>query len=532
MPAIAASTQTKRRLGAFRFGEDREEVAEETRSKVIETSAQDNEGAIDDTHTMHNPSSSQMTPRQPLSQVSGNSVTRECPQTPAGRLPLADLVASAEDRRKQKLHLTPVERIEWENSPLESSQENSQASSKAPKRLKRALSSSPGSSTKKHPAKKANTRVIFDLDQLQATLKTPNGDPASELWNRYSLKTQPKGRPSAETPFAQSFSQLLESSSPPSPAAYSRLRESAGLRRSFSCGIEWPVSAAKRRKTVLQGQRVATKESSQPHDVTSCRPSSRLKELVDKVHSEMIRSPRYEKTLNDTSAPSSSLPEFDNADELEARAVLATNPTTDTVRKRIAHEEIRATENQNSPGLDAGQEFKRSQQNDTSSDFGEHEIDVEMMQAMENVASSLEPLGSNKYLPDEAQVKYQGGLPLSRSTSTAAATQRNDIDDFGDEVNDIFAAELEDAVSGYDRRTEDVNKSDETSANRQQKDETAERGSQGVVTVGMTGAGETLVSDDEYGDGIDFGEGFDQDILPAAGERPMNGELPSVCMRL
>ena len=532
MPAIAASTQTKRRLGAFRFGEEREEVAEETRSKIIEIPAQENVGAINDTRTMHNPSSSQMTPRQPLSQVSGNGVTRECPQTPAGRLPLADLVASAEDRCKQKLHLTPVERIEWERSPLESSQDSSQGSSKAPKGRKRALSSSPGSSTKKHPAKKANTRVIFDLDQLQATLKTPNGDPASELWNRYSLKTQAKGKPSADTPLAQSFSQLLESSSPPSPAAYSRLRESAGLRRSFSCGIEWPVSAAKRRKTVLQGQRVATKESSQPYDATKCRPSSRLKELVDKVHSEMIRSHRYEKPANNTPAPSSSLLEFDNADELEARAILTTNVATDTGRKGTAHKEPRTTENEISAASAARQGLKYSQQNDTSSDFGEHELDVEMMKAMENAASSLEPHGGDKYLPDEAQVKNQGGLLSSTSTLAAAALQMNDNDDFEDEVNDILAAELEEAVSGYERRIKEVDKSRKTSASRQQRDETAEGESHGVVTASMTGIGETPASDDEYGDGIDFGEGFDQDILPAAGERSMDGPLPSVCMRL
>lgn len=289
MSPIAASSQSRNRLRNFQYDQ---ENAPQKHGKAIDkaigageglespSKARDFQGVQDTAHL------------QQHSQKAGRSESKECPQTPGGRLPLAELIASGDDFN-QALNLTPVERVLWNNSARNSEQGSSQETPALPKSRKRAHSSSPISSSQK----KYRTSDYFaageksiDVQHLQKVLKTPQGDPAGDLWKKYSLNAHSNEKLSPTRAFGQPFSQLLDSSSPQTPARKLLGRESAGLRRSFSCGTEWPTSAAKRRKLQATAEDTPIALAAIEEGVQkSQRSKSRLSLLVAKISGDLAR---------------------------------------------------------------------------------------------------------------------------------------------------------------------------------------------------------------------------------------------------
>ena len=508
MVPISASTQSRNKLAAFRFGkkEDKSTTRLSPQADARPTPQDDNSASY--IAEMQKLPSSQVTIRNPLSQITGNESSRECPQTPAGRLPLAELIASSEDLRKQKLNLTPVERVVWENSPLDSSLGSSQERLTTTKSRKRSRSSSPRASSHGKSTKGPQVKIAVDPQELQASLYTPNRDPVSELWNRYSLKAREKGKLSPETPSAQSFSQLLNSSSPPTPAAHARLKESAGLRRSFSCGIEWPVSAAKRRKVKHNVVEPGLEIELEADKNVEPRPQSRLRELLDKIHNELITPARQSELETSDVALSSSLPDVVGvADRKGAESIAPVQP-----KKSVASSRNTWRSGADSSRLTTAKAMsKLTKPIDTSSEFGEDVLDADLIQAMNNAASSHEPQTSSDTL-QHATLDNKAGK--SSQALAAPTLQEDQVDDFGDDASDVFAADLEDVAAVYDydgiAKANKEARELRASPKKKEKNGNAQQGAK----LPQVAEDFDEASDDEYGDDVDFAECFDQDIMP------------------
>ena len=247
---------------------------------------------------------------QSLSQKSLNNDLRECPQTPVGRIPLAELIAGSEDIQDQKLNLTPIERVVWNHSQqsVERNGENGMYASRRGR--KRAYSSSPAPSYQNgvsghFPPDKPS----FDLGNLQNSLKTPQADPASDLWSRYSLNTLDKLSPSETT--KPVFADFLNSSSPQTPAQPVQSRVKDSLQRSYSCNLEWPTSVAKRRKLQYsssnQEMSASLADSMPKHDEKGRSKMARVSLLVEEIQDRLARPKVGENKKRELSASSAHL---------------------------------------------------------------------------------------------------------------------------------------------------------------------------------------------------------------------------------
>lgn len=437
-------------------------------------------------------SSPHATPRsQILSQKTGRQVHNECPQTPVGRLPLAELIANGEDLN-QTLNVTPVERVLWGTSARTSCRGSSQETPMLRRSRKRAYSSSPTSSSQK--------KIVlqqFTGDQVSAqnpiqlkALKTPQGDPASDLWNRYSLDIKSHEKRSPTEMNDRSFLQSMNSSSPQQPFQAFNAKESAGLRRSFSCSMEWPTSAAKRRK--LQHDlshpelQVGPTAAEQPI-MKSQKSRSRLSLLVDKIHDDLARPP-VDNT--DSSSASATKPLHSKADE--PINDLPGSPEQPARQEARASSGVQTLQNQDENAIEmlshlTGEEPhpSRSQSEqpergtceqvrnepDAGSDFGDDDLDLEILEALDAPVASVQPVDMKPKRPESrngnpnskpkpncegdqafnsvghAQVledKNQQPAPFVVRNATFGAGQDNE---FGDDADDVSAEDLEDAIA-------------------------------------------------------------------------------------
>ncbi|KAK4242778.1 hypothetical protein C8A03DRAFT_11057 [Achaetomium macrosporum] len=153
--------------------------------------------------------------------------------TPASRPAWQDLLGRPEAPKEDE-HPSPNERVLWRNDH-DADQPVAMSPLLSRKGRKRARSSSPVSS----PASKHTTPAV-DVKKLAEVLRTPNADPALELWDRFSVPgshTSPSG---LANPL---LAQLMVSSSP-RPKDGGGLGSERPLRKAISCGSHWP----KRRK--------------------------------------------------------------------------------------------------------------------------------------------------------------------------------------------------------------------------------------------------------------------------------------------
>lgn len=480
MAPIAASSQSKSKLKSFQY-----EPKDAGHPAFVEEADKENvpcesEKAI-----------SRMIPPpqpQPLSQRSATKDVRDCPQTPLGRLPLSDLLATGEDTSHAHLNLTPIERVLWENSPLSSGPPNSLPARRG---RKRAHSSSPASSsqneTSNHFAKEKNA---VDLEALQRALKTPKADPADDLWTRYSLNTGNIERLSPTAPAGVGFSHLMQSSSPQTPASHVS-KDSGGLRRALSC-IEWPTSAAKRRKLFHHNSQrtpAANHTDADGRGSTIERSKSRVSLLVDKLHDGFNKpTTRYRDYSSSEPAgssphadrdcpPSSPRKDDESADQENQEAI-------DAVVNVLSQTAVvpRATV---PPPLVLSDEEIANLEKAESSDFDDDDLDLEMMENIEtetkenkltdiqttdlgngdeetrtNLAAeaTTNETGINqtgnagnhqRRVPDTSDDYSDVSFPSVISSSAVKAALPND-DEFDDDENDVFAADLEDVCAKYD----------------------------------------------------------------------------------
>ena len=496
------------------------------------------------------------TPRsQVLSQKTGGLVHNECPQTPVGRLPLAELITNGEDLN-QTADFTPVERVLWGTSARTSDRGSSQETPLLLRSRKRAYSSSPASSSQKKRGLKQLTG-----DQVSArnytqphALKTPQGDPTSDLWKRYSLDIKSHEKRSPSKTNDRSFLQSMNSSSPQQPFQAFNARESAGLRRSFSCSMEWPTSAAKRRKLrhdLSHQELSACSAAAEQPVINSQKSRSRLSLLVDKIHDDLAR-PLVDNT---NSFPTSVVrPLRSKADETiddlsvspkqPARQVVRTCSDIQTLENQggnvigmsshLTEEEPHNSDNHSKQPEQKGTCEQETTEPGADSDFGDDDLDLEMLEALDAPVASVQPMNMKSGKPESGNGKPKlncEGNQASNSVGHApflgdknqppapSVIQHATIGvgqdyEFGDETNDVSAQDLEDAIALFNSQPNTGSKF-KTSLREEQavnvppvmgiaRDIQVEESNKDLVEAVMVPSGTS--SDDEFGGDVEFEE--------------------------
>jgi len=551
MAPITASSQSKTKLKAFQY--EQKNVLPTAEAAEIEK--ENVQPTTEDRGSQMDP------PPQPLSQRSATKEVRDCPQTPLGRLPLSELLASGEDTR-QHLNLTPIERVLWDNSPLSS---DPLRSIPARKGRKRAHSSSPASSSQNEASnhfkrdKKAN-----DVQALQQTLKTPKADPADDLWSRYSLNPGTIERRSPTAPTVVGFAHLMHSSSPQTPASHIQ-KDSGGLRRALSC-IEWPTSAAKRRKLFhnsSQRNSAAEFSNTEGHGVERSK-MSRVSMLVERIHDGLLK-PAVPYP-NDTSS------EVDGSSPAGLKDASPSSPVEDDVSSNRGSQGMMddvanvLSQTAMAPQTDISKPLVLSDQDIASldkadsSDFDDDDLDVEMMESIDT-AINAHRLNSKETHRSDREAKRtdavlapgikNGGqeqdnprqpnpttiCKADKYSDVSFSTQRSSsslkqapqvYDEFDEDDNDVFAADLEDVCAKYDSQAQP----NVTQASGVQNARNTERirSTTRAATPHQAApvVGEVLSDDDDFGGDSDF-EQIAAECAEATQRQQVSQPQSSVC---
>ena len=277
-PPIEVSSKTRSKLKAFEFSVDkhRTNVAERTGSEttgphVGESMAQgqENEAVTTTTNTTTTNISS---PQKPAPTESRELPNMKPPQTPTPRIPLAELIGSNEESvSRPPREPTPEDKVCWRH-------QRSPTSTYVPGVLlrrgtKRTRSSSPLPSPCQPYLEDAADRDLLNLQSLQKSLDTPQANPAADIWNGYL------GKGSANAKGGDHSLQLL----PFSPLMLASPRTGAGLQRTMSGGIEWPMSKVKRRKISDQDENPHRREQRQLAEQERAARKARVNNLLERV---------------------------------------------------------------------------------------------------------------------------------------------------------------------------------------------------------------------------------------------------------
>ncbi len=542
MAPIAASSHSKSKLKAFQY----EERDDQPRAKMAEA---DKENAPHDAEkTNHH----MIPPPQPLSQRSATKGSRDCPQTPVSRLPLSELLASGEDTSRQHLNPTPVERVLWENSPMSST------SPARRRQRKRAHSTSPASSSQNETSTHfAGAKSAVDLHTLQKNLKTPKADPADDLWSRYSLNTDNIEGRSPTAPAGMGYYHLMHSS-PQTPASH--LGRDSGLRRALSC-IEWPTSVAKRRKLHHSSSQGDPAKHGGLSDSIERSKMSRVSFLVEKIHDGLSKPSVPHQDDSSEAARSSPAPHANNSPSGDTTLDYRESETAiDDVANVLSQTVVAAKENTPQRLILSAEEIADLGKDATSSDFGDDDLDLEMLEHVGTKAEAacakreefakIDPDGSHA-APGVifAALSKSGDLPpvtsiqgdnysdvsFPSNVSSSVRAPAPDCDEFDDDDDDVSAADLEDVFAKYDSQlprpeSRAVDIQQENGANNQRASNTGAGSNIGTVYQSPQAVDvEVLSDDDEFGDDSDF-EQIAAECAEATQKQQVSQPQSSVCI--
>ena len=480
MAPFAASSESKSKLRAFQYDQKDFTNATKLADTEKEKEKENRDPYMDTTIVKMEP------PPQPLSQRSATKDLRGCPQTPVGKVPLTDLLASGDDTSRQHLNLTPIERVLWNNSPVGSE------SAKSRQRGRKRAHSSSSASSSPHDASHhlGGSKPQLDLQGLQKAFKTPKADPADDLWSRYSLNTGTGGKRSPTALASFAFTQLIHSSSPQTPASHLQSKEGGGLRRASSC-IEWPTSAAKRRRLQLSGtykdSNGGSARTERGPDTNENSKMSRVSFLVRKIHDGLTKPPATEEFSSSMAAASSPMARIMNdLTDRNQTSQQESQTAIDEVVTVLSQTAVAPKEHTPPPLVLTAEEIADLEKDDEFSDFGDDDLDLEMLETMDatlkTFSSTKEKVSSPKrgktqlgsggvtttidqnlgirepyqdgYAPATAaeterlsQVSFPSGI--SSSPVLAAAPNHDEFDEDEDEVS---AVDLENVFARYDTR--------------------------------------------------------------------------------
>ncbi|CRG84877.1 DNA replication ATP-dependent helicase Dna2 [Talaromyces islandicus] len=369
--------------------------------------------------------------------------SKECPKTPANRIPLADLISNAEDAISlaPEKELTPDDYISWQPAPPQSS---GAASGTKGRGKKRRHSSSPTSSPGKS-CRSGKTKEPFDLKTFQAILKTPQSDIATDLWNNYVGKSKLEGALDIPAKFANL------SSSPRTPTISEKTaRDSSGLRRSTSCNADWPSSNAKRRRVDgYQGTRAARDIFSRSRsNVLDSGSSKKMSFLLDKIQNSLANSKAFTKN-----APPSSPPIQEDRRE--------TSPSPSRTKpngKFAAGQHIPEVATGGNNSVDQSQTHPKHKTSSSSSDFSDDEFDDDILALVESATDPFTDSSKPNDKMTETPINrssfnlQQSPCPVQNPNKERAAASRlqNQSDDEFDDDDDDFEEGMEELLAQYD----------------------------------------------------------------------------------
>ncbi|KAL1964671.1 hypothetical protein VTN77DRAFT_6697 [Rasamsonia byssochlamydoides] len=437
-PYITSSTRSK--LNNFRYVPTEEEPAHPEKSPSKATSGAaangDKENQISWMNRVAEPTNSP-SKSQPSTQAKEAKPVKECPKTPANRIPLADLISNTEDAFKLApgKELTPDDYVSWQHVPRSS---DPPSVTPATRGKKRRHSSSPTSS----PLRKG-----LEGGTKELLLKTPQNDMATDLWNNYVGKSKIEGNVELPPQFANL------SSSPQTPLSAKTGRDSSGLRRSVSCNVDWPASKTKRRR--IEGREdmrsIFSRSKSNVLDSGNSK-SSKLSFLLDKIQESLAKSTRAK-----TGAPSVSPPQ-DRGDVSGNRS-----PSSGEGKRKSQaagqpiHEATEEAEKSHCQ-TDAASEAKAQE---SSSEFGDDDLDEDLLALVESSTDPFIDSTKNQKMMSETSFNKTGFDPEQspspaehgnrQRVSASNADAQKDDDEFDDD--DEFPENMEELLAQYDEKT-------------------------------------------------------------------------------
>ncbi|KAL1306810.1 hypothetical protein AAFC00_005467 [Neodothiora populina] len=338
------------------------------------------------------------------------------PSTPAMRLPLADLVGNAEEalrRHDEPKEQSPAEQVGWIA--------NSSHPDLTPRQKRRRAQSSSPVTSSQEPS--SDQRDPFGLKNLQPQLKTPRtiSDPIADLWTRYAAGRNPDD-PDAKPP---SLIHLIEPSSPRSgprtPGA-----SVGGLRRWASCGMDFPATKVKRRRT--HGIFRDRSEDRDGEDANHAKPVSRVGMLVEKVQASLAQPKHLARE-----GPSSSSPLPDKGD-LSHITDLSPASQRENRAMRSRHSSQRVGLSQRS-----NQSIQSSRSREVDLDeFGDDDIDLDMAEAVQITPTSKRLSDTNRDPPEFVGEQH--------SSDGRMSTIDEDSDEFGDVDLELSLEDMDAAV--------------------------------------------------------------------------------------
>jgi DNA replication ATP-dependent helicase Dna2 len=350
------------------------------------------------------------------------------PSTPGARLPLSDLVGNTDDtsRHAALAVISPEEQLYWRGSQP--------TNTPVPRaNRKRARSSSPAGPSQDESR----------LSARKPGLTTPQADPATELWTRYTSRKTPTVNKKSVA-----FAHLINESSPRSAAAVGSVN---GLRRWASCGLEFPASTKKRRRThgIFQEDHdeldehvyvaAPSSDSVMQGQTSTTNLASMVQRMKESISNSQDQAPSSSSPLPDTGYASAAFPESPlkrhspnfRVDKQTSESLHAKNQLPDDVLP----EEIDSAEAFSQDQL----ETEQQQTSPSSDEFGEVDFDTDMA----DVANA-----------GTLQTELSAASHVHTTTPPVESALPADSDDeFGiEDDDDVFAADLEQVASLFDDR--------------------------------------------------------------------------------
>ena len=437
-PAIDPSTQIKNKLKAFAFIEGRpqpEPAADTSNKENASGPAAETSKAAEEVKQQDMPVPSKTLP----------------PSTPAARLPLADLIGAAEEpsKRHTALAISPEERVIWQQGGNDVT-----PNTRPLRKRKRSRSSSPASASQNEAsAFFPGDNEAFDLQNLHKSLKTPQADPAADLWSRYAVDTDSKTTPSAAK--APAFAHLIDKSSPHSSATAGSV---SGLRRWASCGVEFPSATKPKRRRIShnpQEQKALNPKDAAAEPDKSEAKGSKVGRLVERIQETLARSA----PAGSPQGPSSSSPLPENGRVGYTECVSPLQRLEPVIEQ--AETKSSPPTGSNADGSKIGVNASRKSPQSSSTEFGDPDIDMDMVEVIETQQRAFAnnqppvPERNDAIATIDVTIAAVGSdveVPInSTSPKPPGGKRSDDFDDFVED-GDAFAADLQIVAAMYDTR--------------------------------------------------------------------------------
>lgn len=444
-PPVPVSTATKNKLSIYQFG-GQPNANPTAKTLIVDLVSDDEKENKNGTKARSQPTTKKRdTVTKPQSgnnnaskfsdPVPSDQTKKDFPSTPAARLALPDLIEMGDVKRAVQ-DISPEDRIEWD-------QHGSGSSSFAIRKArKRARSSSPMSS----PAAQASAHFTVKANSLNAQV-----DPGSELWGRYSLNAS-SNAPTPQGPKIPALAHIIHTSSPQASKEGVTPRSGAGLRRTTSCGTQFP----KRR-------RVGGHEEEDVFTESGNVGPSKLSVLIERVQEGLTQSKQSSAYNKTTILPA---PDRRHPESAEIRKFNEQRRSEDMTTSS------RQVDVASQPRLAKDSPVGHLNGSDNG-DFDDDDLDdadfLDALTAKAEIPQFTESYAKKSKLPPDLPpqshdprtgVKLQRPSLVRLSESTESSTLKAESDEFDDSDEELFTAGLEDIVAKFDENDGSSNASE------------------------------------------------------------------------